>query len=1114
MGSKGGSTTSSSTSKPPADVTKNYDYVSGLAKQVASQPLSQYTGPLLAGFTPDQNSAFTGIQNAQNAYQPYFNQAQTQLQNSTQPLTPFSASAVQQYENPYQQDVINATMEQLNQQNAIDQSSELGKAISGGAFGGDRAGIAAAQLAKNQQLNNASVLSGLNSQNYQQALSQFNTSNSQQQQQNALGIQAAGAYGNLGNSAEQNQLAQSLAQLQAGNQQQQLQQQALQIPYQQFEQQQQYPFQTTQWLASILEGTNPGGGTTTSTQPSQDNTFSDILGAGELGVGIAGLSDRRAKEDIKRVGKLDNGLPVYTYKYKGDDETRMGLMAQDVEKQNPDSVGSVGGLKTVDYDTATYARGGSVPMHYDLGGLIPSYVPDDSTLAQNNNRTAGIMPQAPQPQQQNNSSDLSNLSGLLAALGKLTSTKINGAGSAPIVNASSLQPGTYSDGVGGAVMNNSTSTGLAGLFGGGDNGYLGGKFADGGSAKRTLTTSSPEVTWTGNDFSFPSDANLKLTDADLKKYGIPKNNKFADGGATDPFSIAGATQVQNFNPIVAGTPVYSFNPSDAAKMGTVINPPASTGTTAPTQTAGPTPTQSDLLGALSRTSSQGPTGPGGAGFDISNGITTDLLNSIINPKGKSSFDPVGQQWVDYNGDPYEGAKSGGRMHFDVGGGVGDGTGDLSSLYDLFTPERSAAFFNGANAPDISQSPVPDITAPPQATNAASGPPIAPPPQSNNASGPPIQQQAANSQAASATNPMSMSLEDLQNQFSAPKDDSYLGKLAADPTRMALIRAGLGTLAGGSRYAGQNIGQGGLLALQGYSADKKAQSDAKLEALKTYAELQKAKSLQSGLGGTSPLAIAVRARQLSHPNEPVEDSVIAATAEIKNNGAGLTNDLDLGNKITNSLTATKNAEKMGSDTADVDTAEQKAQNSAAGKNKVTNLVNTQDIINKSGLISNNIDKAINMMKVLQKNHPDISGSTSWTSLAQKYQQQNPAAKKDIDAAIAGINEYGATNLVTSIKPYLQGTGQVRQFEGQNLGKIFSFDPDISLTANIQKFEQAKQGVADAKTNALKTYQASQSGKLVDSSDSTPTNLPDGAKKAPDGKYYVPDPNRPGKYLMVQ
>lgn len=33
------------------------------------------------------------------------------------------------------------------------------------------------------------------------------------------------------------------------------------------------------------------------------------------------------------------------------------------------------------------------------------------------------------------------------------------------------------------------------------------------------------------------------------------------------------------------------------------------------------------------------------------------------------------------------------------------------------------------------------------------------------------------------------------------------------------------------------------------------------------------------------------------------------------------------------------------------------------------------------------------------------------------------------------------------------------------------------------------------------------------EAAPSNIPEGAKLAPDGNYYVPDPNRPGKYLKV-
>jgi hypothetical protein len=61
------------------------------------------------------------------------------------------------------------------------------------------------------------------------------------------------------------------------------------------------------------------------------------------------FSDKRLKTDIKKVGKTNEGLPVYTYKYKGDDTTQMGVMAQDVEKKTPSAVRTLGGFKAVDY---------------------------------------------------------------------------------------------------------------------------------------------------------------------------------------------------------------------------------------------------------------------------------------------------------------------------------------------------------------------------------------------------------------------------------------------------------------------------------------------------------------------------------------------------------------------------------------------------------------------------------------------------------------------------------------------------------------------------------------------------------------------------------------------
>lgn len=67
-------------------------------------------------------------------------------------------------------------------------------------------------------------------------------------------------------------------------------------------------------------------------------------------------SDRDMKTDIDKVGELDNGLPVYSYRYKDGGPKEIGVMAQDVEKKNPEAVmGDLFGRKMVDYDKAVRA---------------------------------------------------------------------------------------------------------------------------------------------------------------------------------------------------------------------------------------------------------------------------------------------------------------------------------------------------------------------------------------------------------------------------------------------------------------------------------------------------------------------------------------------------------------------------------------------------------------------------------------------------------------------------------------------------------------------------------------------------------------------------------------
>lgn len=79
-----------------------------------------------------------------------------------------------------------------------------------------------------------------------------------------------------------------------------------------------------------------------------------LFGLASAGIGL--FSDRRLKTDIRRVGKLDNGLAVYSYRYKGDNVPQIGLMADEVETIHPEAViDDPSGYKRVRYDLAVGA---------------------------------------------------------------------------------------------------------------------------------------------------------------------------------------------------------------------------------------------------------------------------------------------------------------------------------------------------------------------------------------------------------------------------------------------------------------------------------------------------------------------------------------------------------------------------------------------------------------------------------------------------------------------------------------------------------------------------------------------------------------------------------------
>jgi hypothetical protein len=113
----------------------------------------------------------------------------------------FSPSNIQGFMNPYQQQVIDESLRQINRQGDIARQNLQAQAVRAGAFGGSRGAIQQAELERGLSEQRNAAITGALAQGYQSAAQQAQQAFEQQQQrqlQQAQGYQgAAGLMGNL-----------------------------------------------------------------------------------------------------------------------------------------------------------------------------------------------------------------------------------------------------------------------------------------------------------------------------------------------------------------------------------------------------------------------------------------------------------------------------------------------------------------------------------------------------------------------------------------------------------------------------------------------------------------------------------------------------------------------------------------------------------------------------------------------------------------------------------------------------------------------------------------------------------------------------------------------------
>jgi hypothetical protein len=273
-----GTNTVQTQSGPPAQVLQNYENVYNQAQNVAAQPLQTYQGATVAGFTPMQEAGFNNVNTAVNAATPYLNDASQYMTNAGTSIDPTNFGTTEAaYQSPYTSQVVNATEAEQANQNAQQQQQVEGNAVSSGAWGGDRSGVAAGITAGQQALAEEPVIANLENTGFQNATNAAE-SNAYLNSQTGYGLSS------LGSEAEGLGLTGANAQITAGGAQQQQEQNELNVPYQAFQAAQAYPYQTTNWLEGMATGTGTPSGTTGSTTSPGPSTLSQVAGLGLTGL--------------------------------------------------------------------------------------------------------------------------------------------------------------------------------------------------------------------------------------------------------------------------------------------------------------------------------------------------------------------------------------------------------------------------------------------------------------------------------------------------------------------------------------------------------------------------------------------------------------------------------------------------------------------------------------------------------------------------------------------------------------------------------------------------------------------------------------------------------------
>ena len=260
-----------------------------------------------------------------------------------------------QYTNPYETQVVQNTMGDMDRQRQIEANQLAAQASARGAFGGSRDALMQSELSRNygQQMGNmAAQMRQSGYQNAQQMAGQDIATGLAGSQNRLNAATNLGQLSNLGFGAG---MALNQQSAQEGALVQGINQMLMDAAKNQYGGYQAAPGQAVGLTTSAV-GSSPAPMSQTQTQTKQPGLF-DYLTLAATGASGTNFSDIRLKDAVTKIGELSDKIGLYRWKWNdaakdlGIDTPEVGLLAQEVEAVMPEAVSTApNGYKQVRYD--------------------------------------------------------------------------------------------------------------------------------------------------------------------------------------------------------------------------------------------------------------------------------------------------------------------------------------------------------------------------------------------------------------------------------------------------------------------------------------------------------------------------------------------------------------------------------------------------------------------------------------------------------------------------------------------------------------------------------------------------------------------------------------------